>query len=194
MLEVRALSCERNRRPLFENLSFTVSGGQLLRIEGGNGSGKTTLLRILCGLYVDHEGEVDWDLPDFPLFVSHRPGVKDVLTPLENLGWLCEVFGQPMPEARLLEALDTVGLLRYADQPCGALSEGQRKRVNLARLFVLDSPAWILDEPFSAIDAAGVRQLIDAIEAQLEKGGLVLLTSHQPLDTRAPTTTLRLGE
>lgn len=194
MLQVRSLTCERNDHRLFEGVSFSVEAGKLLRIEGDNGSGKTTLLRILGGLYVDYAGEVVWNLPDFPLYIGHRPGVKDVLSALENLRWLCEVYGQVPTESELLHALDTVGLLRYADEPCARLSEGQRKRVNLARLFLLDSPAWLLDEPFSAIDAAGVRQLTRAIEARLDSGGIVLLASHQPIETRAAVMSVRLGD
>ena len=193
MLEVHALRCERNRRVLFEDLSFSVGAGQLLRIEGDNGSGKTTLLRALCGLYADVEGDIEWDLPDNPLYVGHRPGVKDTLTALENLRWLCELYDQPASETQMLEALAQFDLVPFAGRPAGAMSEGQRKRINLARLELLDSPAWILDEPFSAIDVAGVRKLVSMIESQLEKGGAVILTSHQPVETSAKTTLVRLG-
>ncbi|XOV89908.1 MAG: cytochrome c biogenesis heme-transporting ATPase CcmA [Pseudomonadota bacterium] len=193
MLQTHGLGCERNRRILFEDLSFQVNAGQVLRIEGGNGSGKTTLLRILCGLFTDFEGEVSWDLPAYPLYLGHKPGVKDLLTPMENLAWLARLYGTPVPEAAVREALAIVGLNGYENTPAGSLSEGQRKRVNLARLFLLDSPAWVLDEPFSAIDVAGVERLQQAIAAQAQKGGIVLLTSHQALVVDAEVTTLRLG-
>lgn len=193
MLEVRALRCERNGRVLFDDLTFDVASGQLVRIEGDNGSGKTTLLRALCGLYADVEGDIDWELPDYPVYIGHRPGVKDIMTALENLRWLCELYGQPKSTDELLDALDQFGLSAFADRPAGAMSEGQRKRVNLARLALLNAPAWILDEPFSAIDVAGVELLTAKIEAQLAGGSLVLLTSHQQVHTEAPTTVLRLG-
>lgn len=194
MLEVSELRCERNGRVLFEALSFRVLSGELLRVEGGNGTGKTTLLRSLAGLYIDIEGSIAWDLPDYPLYVSHRPGVKDALTALENLAWLCELYGQPQPTAELRRALGEVGLARHEKRLAGNLSEGQRKRVNLARLALIDSPAWILDEPYSAIDKQGVAWLNERVEAQLERGGLAILTSHQPVETRAQTTTLSLGQ
>ncbi len=193
MLQTHGLRCERNRRILFEDLSFDVGAGQVLRIEGGNGSGKTTLLRILCGLFADYEGEVAWDLPAYPLYLGHKPGVKDLLTPAENLAWLARLYGTPAASGAVKEALATVGLAGFENTPAGSLSEGQRKRVNLARLFLLDSPAWILDEPFSAIDVAGVERLQQAITEQVQKGGVVLLTSHQPLVVEAEVTTLRLG-
>ena len=85
MLQVNQLTCERERRVLFENVSFAVQGGELMRVQGGNGAGKTTLLRILCGLYEEYEGEIDWKTEQYPLYIGHKPGVKDQLTALENL-------------------------------------------------------------------------------------------------------------
>lgn len=193
MLQTSQLSCERNGRFLFEGLSFTVSPGELLRLEGSNGAGKTTLLRILCGLYEDYDGQVEWDLDDYPLFVGHRPGVKDLLSAAENLTWLARLYGEDIGAQAIASALDRVGLLGYRDIACGEMSEGQRKRVNLARLFLLRSPAWILDEPFSSIDAAGVSDLQDVMDTHLESGGIIILTSHQPLSVRGNVQTLALS-
>ncbi|MEX2327080.1 MAG: cytochrome c biogenesis heme-transporting ATPase CcmA [Pseudomonadales bacterium] len=174
-------------------MSFSVSPGEMLRVEGSNGSGKTTLLRILCGLYLDYTGEVLWDLPDYPLYVGHRPGVKDQLTARENLRWLASLYEATYDDDRIDQALAQVGLAGYEQVTCGAMSQGQRKRVNLARLCLLESPAWLLDEPFSSIDVDGVAQLEELIKAQLHRGGLVLLISHQGLSVDARVQSLRLG-
>jgi heme exporter protein A len=182
MLQVQDLYCERQRRILFERLSFSVRPGELLQIKGSNGSGKTTLLKILTGLYEDYSGEVDWDLTSWPLFVSHKPGVKDQLTALENLEWLAGLHQGAVDRLEVDRALLAVGLAGYQDVLCGTMSEGQRKRVNLARLFFVKSPAWILDEPLSAIDIEGVRLLQERIGSHLDDGGLVIVTSHQSLD------------
>ena len=182
MLQVDHLYCERQRRVLFENLSFTVAPGQLLQIEGANGSGKTTLLKIICGLFEDYSGDVDWRLDAWPLFVSHKPGVKDQLTARENLQWLADLYQPGTQSSTIDDAIDAVGLRGFEDVLCGAMSEGQRKRVNLARLFFLTSPAWILDEPLSAIDVDGVKLMQERIASQLKEGGMVILTSHQLLD------------
>ena len=182
MLQVQDLYCERQRRILFEGLSFSVGAGELLQIKGSNGSGKTTLLKILTGLYEDYTGEVDWDLTSWPLFVSHKPGVKDQLTALENLEWLAGLHQGDVDRLEVDRALLSVGLAGYQDVLCGTMSEGQRKRVNLARLFFVRSPAWILDEPLSAIDVEGVRLLQERIGSHLDDGGLVIVTSHQSLD------------
>jgi heme exporter protein A len=182
MLQVQDLYCERQRRILFERLSFSVRPGELLQIKGSNGSGKTTLLKILTGLYEDYTGEVDWDLTSWPLFVSHKPGVKDQLTALENLEWLAGLHHGAVDRLEVDRALLAVGLAGYQDVLCGTMSEGQRKRVNLARLFFVRSHAWILDEPLSAIDVEGVRLLQERIGSHLDDGGLVIVTSHQSLD------------
>jgi heme exporter protein A len=182
MLEVQDLYCERQRRILFDNLSFTVQPGQLLQIKGRNGSGKTTLLKVLTGLYEDYSGEVSWGLESWPLFVSHKPGVKDQLTARENLKWLADLYQGGASNDAIESALAAVGLSGFEDSYCGAMSEGQRKRVNLARLFILRSPAWILDEPLSAIDVDGVKLIEERIADHLDEDGIVILTSHQALE------------
>ncbi len=193
MLRVEDLYCERQSRVLFEGLSFQVRPGELMQVKGGNGTGKTTLLKILTGLYEDYSGDVDWDLAAWPLFVGHKPGVKDQLTARENLGWLMKLGGQETGDETILDALSRVGLRGYEDTPCAHLSQGQRKRVNLARLYLSGHPAWVLDEPFSAIDVDGVGELQTRIENYLDSGGLVILTSHQTLAIRGNVRSLELG-
>ncbi len=193
MLQVESLYCERQRRILFEELSFVVEPGEILQIKGSNGCGKTTLLKILTGLFEDYRGEVSWSLDAWPLFISHKPGVKDQLTARENLGWLAGLHQGSVRAADIDQALDAVGLSGYEDVACESMSEGQRKRVNLARLFFIDSPAWILDEPLSAIDVDGVALLQDRISCYLATGGMVILTSHQPLDVPQSVRTLNLS-
>ena len=193
MLQVENLYCERQRRILFEELSFSVQPGELMQIEGANGSGKTTLLKILCGLYEDYDGEVAWQLNAWPLLLSHKPGVKDQLTARENLIWLADLYQPGIQRQAIDDAIVAVGLLGYADVQCGTMSEGQRKRVNLARLFFLSSPVWILDEPLSAIDRDGVKLLQERIGFQLNQGGMVILTSHQSLDVDYEVHHLNLG-
>jgi heme exporter protein A len=144
MLKGADLSCERQQRVLFDGISFEVKAGEVMYIEGPNGSGKTTLLRILCGLYVDFEGEVEWELDRFPVYLGHRTGVKDHLTAEENLAWLARLYeGVEASPEDVRDALAEVGLRGFEDVRCGSLSEGQRKRVNIARLYLLDSPAWV---------------------------------------------------
>lgn len=186
MLEAVNLSCERHARTLFSDLSFTVSPGALVQITGENGAGKTTLLRILTGLAQPEEGGVTWrgePLSDVRghfhqhlLWMGHRPGVNARLTARENLRF----YHQDTREA-LDAALRSVGLEGEENTPANRLSAGQLRRIALARLWLSRAPLWILDEPFTAIDAAGVALLTQRLVAHAQRGGAVIFTSHQPL-------------
>lgn len=190
MLSVTSLSCERAYRPLFSRLTFDAMPGEVVQVVGGNGAGKTTLLKILLGLYQDYEGEVSWSLGDYPLYVGHANGVKDRLRVRENLKWLCRLQGRRISDAHIADALEKVGLTPFATRFCGDLSRGQKKRLGLARLFLLDRACWVLDEPLSSIDSEGVFLLERAIASQAEKGGLVIMTSHQKLSLSAKSVEL----
>ena len=194
MLTLKNLSCERDQRLLFSGLNFVASAGEIVQVTGANGAGKSTLLRILCGLFDNYEGQVSWDLDDYPLYLGHKPGVKDLLTVEENLTWLGQLQQQTFSRQAVTDVLARVGLKGYQSVLCGNLSEGQRKRVNLARLFLVKSKVWLLDEPFSAIDAEGILDIEAQMKRQAEAGGLILFTSHQRLQTQTNLRTLALGK
>ena len=192
MLEAENLSLERGGRQLFANLSFTIRAGQLVQIEGVNGAGKTSLLRILAGLSrYGYEGAVQRHAP--MLYLGHQSAVKGMLTPRENLAW--HVSGEGQYSAAAIEAaLQKVGLFGYEDVYSHALSAGQHRRVNLARLYLSASPLWLLDEPFTAIDVDGVAALEALKVEHVKKGGAVVLTSHQALGTDHPVQKLCLRQ
>ncbi|MBL4681154.1 MAG: cytochrome c biogenesis heme-transporting ATPase CcmA [Pseudomonadales bacterium] len=192
MLDVKNLYCERNQGLLFEALSFSLKPGKVIQIKGPNGAGKTTLLRILCGLFGEFEGEVLWDLEKHPIYLGHKAGVKDLLTVTENLNWLCELQQNYPSSDQIKKALIEVGLLAYKDVMAGQLSEGQKKRVSLARLYLINSPVWLLDEPFSAIDVEGLTKLEERMRGYVEGGGSIILTSHQMVNIDQDVTELLL--
>jgi len=187
MLEAINLTCVRDDRVLFSELSFSVRAGEMVQIAGKNGAGKTSLLRILAGLAQAEEGEVEWlgeglsraryqyhqDL----LWLGHQPGIKTVLTAFENLSF----YHAEGADSLRWQALTEVGLLGFEDVPVNQLSAGQQRRVALARLWLSAHKIWILDEPFTAIDVAGVDKLTRQLQLHTEKGGMVILTTHQPL-------------
>ncbi|QFU76090.1 cytochrome c biogenesis heme-transporting ATPase CcmA [Halioglobus maricola] len=192
LLTAESLSLERGGRQLFRDLSFVIEAGQLVQIEGANGAGKTSLLRILAGLSrYGFEGEVTRHAP--MLYLGHQSGVKGMLTPRENLAW--HVSGEgTFSRGAIDEALEKVGLFGYEDVPSNALSAGQHRRVNLARLYLSTSPLWLLDEPFTAIDVGGVAELEALKVAHVKSGGAIVLTSHQALNTDHPVHRLSLTE
>jgi heme exporter protein A len=179
LLAVHDLCLERGGRELFRDLVFEVAPGQLLQVDGPNGAGKTSLLRILAGLSrYGFTGRVERHAP--LLYLGHQPAVKALLTPRENLAW--HVAGEAAYDnTQIEEALAKVGLYGYEDVASHTLSAGQHRRVNLARLYLSTCPLWLLDEPFTAIDKGGVVELETLLVEHVERGGAVVLTSHQLL-------------
>lgn len=187
MLEVINLSCVRDERFLFHSLTFDVAAGDIVQIEGPNGAGKTSLLRLLAGLSRPGEGEVRWENKRINqqreqwhqnmLYLGHQPGIKAVLSPLENLR-----FCHPdCHDGQIFDALECVDLLGYEEVAVAQLSAGQQRRVALARLWLSRAPLWILDEPLTAIDKAGVEKLMARFTEHADNGGAVILTTHQDL-------------
>jgi heme exporter protein A len=189
VLEAKELECERGGRVLFRGLSFTLEGGEALRVAGQNGSGKTSLLRILCGLLSPSQGKVCWSGSDIAalreeysaqiVYLGHAPAVKEDLTAAENLEIACRLAGNPQPPKAVSNALAQLGL-PDAHQLTRKMSQGQRRRAALARLALSASvPLWLLDEPFSALDSSGIAILGRILEAHLGRGGAVAFTTHQ---------------
>ena len=198
MLQAIDLQCIRGERCLFDGLSFALGPGEGLHVAGENGAGKTSLLRVLCGLLHPTEGEVRWDgkpilraREEFGAdlaFVGHLNGVKDDLTALENIRLEAAIRGGAaqdgagMPADAAEEALARMGLGAFGDVLARHLSQGQKRRVALARLCgAASARIWILDEPFNALDVAAVAALNDLIAAHLARGGIVVLTAHLPV-------------
>ncbi len=196
LVSVRGLGLERGGRPLLDGLDLDISAGELVLIEGPNGSGKTTLLRSLAGLSrLGLSGSISRHCDEL-LYLGHRAGIKQLLTPRENLAWACR--SQGWDAGAIDSALQRVGLSGRADVFCQHLSAGQQRRVNLARLYLSfdagrENTLWLLDEPFTAIDRDGVAALAATMAEQVSRGGAVVLTSHQDLPLDIPLRRLVLG-
>jgi len=187
LLDTRYLGCSRGDRPLFGGLTLSVPEGGLLHVKGSNGVGKTTLLRTLAGLSRPHEGAVRWRgevitaLGDTyracMTYLGHHDGVQGELSAAENLRAVACLNGA---ERNGIEpALAQLGLGALGSLPAKYFSQGQRRRLALSRLLLLRRPLWILDEPFTALDAASCRLLERLLREHLATGGMVVLSSHQ---------------
>jgi heme exporter protein A len=191
LLAAQALSLVRGGRELFRKLSFEVHAGQLWHIEGSNGAGKTSLMRILCGLSrYGFEGTVICSV--LPLYLGHQSAVKALLSPRENLSLHVSGVGSYANE-EIESALSRVGLCGFEDLPSHTLSAGQHRRVNLARLFLSQTPLWLLDEPFTALDKEGIDGVQTLLASHIERGGAIIITSHQALAVNCKIHSLNLN-
>jgi heme exporter protein A len=191
MLEVRKLACSRGDHRLFSELSFTLDSGQIMQVQGANGSGKTSLLRSLCGFLMPDEGEIVWRGENIReldeeyyaemMYLGHLNAIKDELSGLENLQISAGLSGVTLDEKEAMDALRRMGLKGREMLPTKVLSQGQRRRVALARMLVNDAKLWILDEPLAALDVGAVALIQQLIAEHLARQGMVIFTTHQPL-------------
>ena len=195
-LTITDLACRRGNRVLFRGVNLTLRARDAVWLRGRNGRGKTSLLRLAAGLSVPESGQVLWG--DAPvrradgflqrlLYIGHSNALKDDLTALEALQFLARLHGRRDDDASLHAALDRLGMASRGDAPVRTLSQGQRRRVALARLALeRDAALWVLDEPYDALDVDGVRVVNELLRAHLARGGSVLLTSHLHPGADAP--------
>ena len=194
LLQADKLTCIREERLLFDELSLAIYPGEIVQIEGANGSGKTSLLRILSGLSQPYEGLVKYK--DEPItanreafhqdlsYLGHLPGVKGEMTAEENLQFNLALHGND--NENLTDCLAKVNLTGFEDSMASHLSAGQHRRIALAALYQSDALIWILDEPFTAIDKQGVASLEQLFTSHAKRGGCIILTTHQDLISIAP--------
>lgn len=192
MLEISNLACSRGDHLLFSDLNFSLSAGELLQVQGANGSGKTSLLRTLCGFMMPVAGEIRWrgqnirELGDAfyaeMIYLGHLNAIKDELNALENLRISAGLAGCKVDDKQVIAVLRRMGLRGRETLPVKVLSQGQRRRVALARLLLSNAPLWILDEPLTALDVGAVGLMQELIGEHLVNNGMVIYTTHQQLE------------
>jgi heme exporter protein A len=192
MLEATDLGCVRGDRRLFSQVNFALSQGSFLQVEGPNGSGKTSLLRLICGLLTPAEGHIRWqgvnirslgeDYFTSLSYIGHRNGLKEELTPIENLRVASGLAGTKLSQQEATGVLGKLGLSGREHLPARLLSEGQRRRTALARLLISETPLWVLDEVLTSLDSSAVRFVTSLIEEHLDKGGIAVVATHHELD------------
>lgn len=179
------LSLARGPRLLFQGLSFSVKGGEALVLRGPNGSGKTSLLRVLAGLTKPDSGRTTWDggpkLHGHAIYQGHANALKDDFTAAENLADALAFDGANANEKSQMQALEKVGLGTRRDVLARRLSQGQKRRIGLARLLLSDKPLWLLDEPTNALDNEGVALFENIVNSHLAAGGMACIATHLPL-------------
>jgi heme exporter protein A len=183
------LGCSKGGRKLFKDVDCTLEAGKWLYITGANGVGKTSLLRMLCGLAPTEFGEISWNGTPIHAqresyqrdlcYLGHLNALQESMTVSENLRFMTALGGSQVDKDQIDEVLLRFGVGGRSQQLVRHLSQGQKRRVALARLALSPARLWVLDEPFVAMDEAGIKMLADLIADHLGAGGLTVLTSHQ---------------
>jgi heme exporter protein A len=193
MLQVHSLHFEYQEQNLLQDVNFDLPRGCLLHLRGGNGSGKTTMLRLLAGILSPASGQIYYDSQPITqdlkkyqkqiCYVGHKSGLNALLTVRENCFFDLHKAKQNIS---IEDLVDVFNLRSCLDTPCYQLSAGQQKRVGLLRIVMTDSPLWLLDEPLTAMDSESITLLQEQLEAHLDNGGHIVLTSHQSLPKNLP--------
>jgi heme exporter protein A len=189
-LEFDQVHVWRGDRHVLQGVSALVRPRELLHISGPNGTGKTTLLRVVSGLLRPEQGSVTWlgqsittsrtEYQAALAYASHEPALKSDLTALENLHFAVGLKRR-ITAGELHAALDRTGVGACADLPARVLSAGQRRRVALARVLAMSATVWLLDEPYTNLDASGADLVSGLLQAHVQGGGLALVVAHHEL-------------
>lgn len=210
MLSLVSVGLQRDFQWLVTDLSLVLKPGQCCHVVGANGIGKTTLLRTIAGLRPldaghirwheqhDHnDAQEQWRPSDYVLYYGHHAAVTGELTVADNCHHFARLAAGDDDQQRarpwsVADVLEQLELGHKRDVLAQELSAGQRQRVGLARLWFYNRPLWLLDEPLASLDTQTIALVEARIQAHCDQGGMVLMSSHQPL--RCTTDELALAD
>jgi heme exporter protein A len=197
LLEARSIHLWRGDRHLLRGVDFEVRSGELLQVVGPNGIGKSSLLRILCNLLPAESGEVLWkgssvlrqqsEFSQSLAYLAHLNALKNDLTAIENLRFSLALRNSCTKD-KILSAMNALGLQACQELPIRSLSAGQKRRLALARVSLSGATLWILDEPTTNLDTAGVAVVESLMRQHLDDGGAIIAAAHQRLLADHPRT------
>lgn len=187
---VNSASCIKNNNIIFENLSIELNDGDICLIKGPNGSGKTTFIRSLCGIQTLESGNIFIDNIDIQnqssclkenlVYIGHKYSLNPNLTVKENIEYLCSFDStvEIISNSIINEAMIYFDILKYKNFLVSDLSEGNKKKTSLSRLFVTKKNFWVLDEPLNNLDTQSIDLVLKLIVNHQEKGGISVSSSH----------------
>jgi heme ABC exporter ATP-binding subunit CcmA len=198
-LEAIDLWVRRGRATIIQGLDLQLRSGLAIGVSGSNGAGKSTLFEALAGERSVVRGRIHWAGSDVTHEAHHRrsrrglhwlpqgPSVPRGLSVRANLEVAAHAWNRPPSAVR--EALESFGLVEAKDRPAGAVSGGERRRLELARAFLVRPRVLLLDEPFAGLDVEGQSMLGRHLSAALAEGAAALVTDHDAdrLRSHCPT-------
>ena len=189
-LQVQGVHLWRGERHVLRGVHLDAPLGTFWHVRGPNGAGKTSLLRVIAGFLWAEDGTVVWKGQETRVLgdefgaqmtcLGHEPALKADLTARENLRYLVGLR-RTVVEPELDAAFARLGIADHADRPTRMLSAGQKRRAAMARVLLSGAPLWLLDEPFTNLDVAGVELFAGLLAEHAAGGGVVLATTHQPI-------------
>jgi len=191
----------RGEQHVLKGVSMQAAPGDLVHVSGPNGTGKTTLMRVITGLLHPEQGRVTWcakaidrfraEYQSALTYLSHEPALKGDLTALENLNFSVGLKRSVSAE-ELTDCLSRAGVAQCANLPARVLSAGQRRRVAMARVLAMRASLWLLDEPFTNLDARGVELVSALLLAHVRDSGIAVVVAHHDLQVAWPLRRLEL--
>jgi len=181
-LTIKNLACKRGSNLVFEKISFEIKSGQTFLIKGSNGSGKTSLIRTIAGFIKPHEGEIFFDNRNdnkHIQFIGEKNALKDNLSVKNNIILWSLLFNASID---IDDFLKIFKLNSFINQDVATLSDGQKKRLSLSRLFLDKKLVWLLDEPYVFLDEQNTIDLNNKILKFNQEGGIVIVTSNIEID------------
>lgn len=199
-LTLSKLACTKGGRQLFKEVDSTLHAGHWLYVTGANGVGKTSLLRMVCGLAPVESGQILWNNTAIDsqrdsyrqdlCYLGHLNALQESMSVQENLSFTSALSGLALNEQQARSVMARFGLRGRSQQLVRHLSQGQKRRVALSRLALSSARLWVLDEPYVAMDEAGIQMLSELIASHLDQGGLAVITSHQRVPVGSHTAQL----
>lgn len=173
---------------IFDDLSFSIPAGECFALFGPNGAGKTTLLQVLATLTRPTSGRFEilgYDgitqksaIRNSVMIVAHGSYLYDDLNAIENIQFASALRGKSPTFQEITRALDFVNIGAFRDLKVRFFSAGMKKRLGLAKVFLIQPKVLFLDEPYNALDDTGVGITNDLIRDLLKKGGTAFMTTH----------------
>ena len=178
MIRARQLGKRFGEKRALRGVDLDVVAGGFAVVTGPNGSGKTTLLRLCAGLALPSEGKLEVDVPRAAVgYLGHEPLVYRELTALENLDLYGRLYHVPERRERIGMLLERFGLWEVRHDRVVSYSRGMTQRLALCRVLLHRPELLVLDEPYTALDAAGA-ELLDAQLTELRGAQTVLVSTH----------------